>query len=202
MKNIYFMLALGLTLMGCQTHQKSLGSANINLNGNDKDSSANIAIEKMEDGILFKIDVKDDVIIGSNSNIYKNDMVELYFDLRPIRKRGINKYKKGVFKLDISPCFFANNANSLSYYPKTYQTKIPGIELKSNLTETGYYIELFMPNSGIKENHYIFKSYFYMDIAISDVDSNKDSQKISLSNKEKSWKYPFNFKKITLSENR
>ncbi len=187
-----------LLLTGCQTRTPVMGEKQVvcNINGDDADHSMDVVMNRCQEGLNIAITVRDDTIVGSHKRIYDNDMVELYFDFRPVRKRTINAYESGVVKLDLLPSFFTKNPDSIGYYPKFYKTVIPGICMKSRLTKTGYTIDVFIPNSGLRLHHYPLRDYLYVDYLLQDADPDQHSQPFSYSQKEKSWKYPFNFQKV------
>ena len=118
------------------------------------DCSSIAYLNKTPAGLLFTIEVTDDSIKTGNLESYMNDGVELYFDFRPARLRDRNIYESGVFQAVILPEPGKKEMAPIEWFPSSYQTGIPGTRAYTELRENGYVVQVTIPYSGLKRNHF------------------------------------------------
>jgi hypothetical protein len=120
------------------------------------------------------VEVNDDCLEGNGASPWQNDSVELYFDLRPSKTRGKDKYEKGVFQAIAVPCFAERGADKVSFYfGGGSPLSVPGTRMKSWINKgQGYGVSVFFPYEGLKKYHLMPEDEFNFDIAINDSDNN------------------------------
>jgi len=150
-----------------------------------------------ESGLFVRLEITDEDLYSDTSGKYTSDMIELYLDLRPYRLRKTNFYQEGVMQLLLKPFFHASEPNTISFFPTTYDTEIPGTELSSKRTGNGYAVELFMPAEGLKEKAYFPYNGFRMDVGVFDASPDSIRHYFWTGNNQ-NWKYPHNFADISL----
>lgn len=160
---------------------------------NTNDCSANTHLKITDSGIKISISVIDDDIVSGKNN---SDKIELYFDLRPLRLKKRNFYEPGVFQLIIN-----HNGEKIQYAPATYTSPLKNAEIDTQITEDGYIIKVFLPWTGLKENHYKVFYDFGFDFSVIDADSNQaDNTKMVYWGDDDNWRYPHNFKTVTIKK--
>ncbi len=162
------------------------------------DCSATAYLNKSTQGLLLTIFVRDDSVNTGNDVFYMNDGVELYFDFRPPRLRSHNYYEKGVAQAIILPQPGKKKAAPVSWYPKSYDSEIRGATAYTEVTDTGYLVQVNLPASGISRAHYWPRTEFYMDLAINDADTGRRESQIMWAGKADNWNKPHNFRSISL----
>lgn len=162
------------------------------------DCSGKVYINNPGNGLLITVEVTDDSVRTGNEASYQNDGIELYFDLRPERLRNRNLYEKGVFQAVIIPQPGEKNKAPISWYPEFYNSEVTGATAFTQLLPTGYIIQVFLPFSSLKMNHYWPRENFSFDIGINDADIlNRESQ-MMWKGKSDNWDNPSNFEPLTL----
>lgn len=173
------------------------------VDGHDKwsgpeDCSANIYVDRQPEGLLITVEVTDDVLMAKSESLHQNDGIELYIDMRPYRFRGKTYYSEGVFKIAILPKF-ASEAHAVEYYPESYPTQIPGLEVASKVTgDHNYTVQVFIPEEGMVVNNFPIKDEFRFDVGINDADADgmRESQ-LMWAGKADNWSNPSNFGSIS-----
>lgn len=165
----------------------------------ESDCSAMVWIEKMSMGLVVTVEVTDEVINAnvSKDEVYLNDSVELYLDLRPLRKQRPNEYSKGVFKAALAARF--DKPQEIDFYPDSSYA-VPGARGRVVQTENGYTAQFILPNKGLKEAHYTPRRTFGIDIAVNDSDKDKRESQIIYHGNDMNWDHPHNFARITPDE--
>ncbi len=170
-----------------------------NWNGT-KDCAATANLVLKENGLEISVFVTDDNLVANHPSFYQNDGVEIYLDLRPYRFRGENYYSQGVLKMNLIPGFSKTHPNEIDYYPKRYPVKIPGIQVNSKTTNTGYMISVFIPQKGLKANYGMLRNNFRFDLGINDTDNRKRETQIMWHGNANNWDNPANFGEINFDE--
>lgn len=165
-----------------------------------KDCSTHGYLNLTPAGLLFTIEVYDDSVKTGNPQPYLNDGVELYFDFRPPRLRENNFYQKGVFQAVILPDPGKNQLAPIEWYPKSYDSGIPGTRAYTELRDSGYVVQVSIPYSSLKRNHYWPRTHFYMDIAVNDADTGSRESQVMWAGKADNWNNPHNFKAVSFNE--
>ncbi len=163
------------------------------------DCSAHAYLNKTSAGLLFTIKVYDDSLKTGAEESYLNDGVELYFDFRPPRLRENNFYERGVFQAVILPEPGKKQIAPIEWFPKNYNSKIPGTRAYTELRDSGYVVQLSIPYSSLKRNHYWPRESFYMDVAINDADIDSRESQIMWAGERDNWNNPHNFKEISFT---
>ena len=162
------------------------------------DCSAMAYMNRTETGLLLTIRVQDDSVRTGNEFSYMNDGVEIYMDLRPPRLRKKNTYETGVFQAVVIPLPGKKNVAPIEWYPKNYKSDVTGATAWTQLFDSSYVVQLYLPYSSLKRNHFWPRTYFSIDIAINDADSvNRETQMI-WRGKADNWNSPLNFEPITV----
>ncbi len=163
-----------------------------------EDCSAQTSLYRHPEGLLIHVNVVDDqVSTHIDETIYQNDGIELYFDLRPYRLNTKKKYTPGVFQLTIVPGIGQADTDRINFYPAYYHAEVPGTEVISELTNEGYFIEVFLPYQGLSENHYLPGNQFKFDFAVNDADKEKRETVMIWAGKHDNWKNPNNFARVS-----
>ncbi|MCF8380368.1 MAG: sulfatase-like hydrolase/transferase [Bacteroidales bacterium] len=215
MKNGYIFIFISLLLLGsCSGFQgfDSESAIKIELkdsiqlvngleNWSGPDDCSSVAyLNKTPAGLLFTIEVFDDSIKTGNPASYMNDGVELYFDMRPPRLRERNIYQSGVFQAVILPEPGKKQMAPIEWFPSSYQTGIPGTRAYTELREKGYVVQVTIPYTGLKRNHFWPRTTFYMDVAINDADTGARESQIMWRGKNDNWNKPHNFAQVQFME--
>ncbi len=137
------------------------------------DLSYKCMLEKKENGFLVMVAVKDNIRWAKDENIqYRNDCIEIYFDVRPLKNRGNIKYEdRAVYQATVVPFYgMPKNSNTMTLRTAGKKIKVPdGCWVKSNAIPGGYKVEAFFPFSIFK---YKPDDEFNFDIGIIDYDGN------------------------------
>lgn len=165
-----------------------------------QDCSSHAYLNKTPTGFLFTIEVYDDSIKTGDSHSFMNDGIELYFDFRPPRLREKNKYEKGVFQAVILPEPGKKQIAPIEWFPKYYDTSVPGTRAYTELKDSGYVLQISIPYSGLKRHHFWPRKSFYMDVAINDADTGVRESQLMWKGKIDNWKKPDNFYKVQFNE--
>jgi arylsulfatase A-like enzyme len=165
-----------------------------------KDCSTHGYLNRSTGGLLFTIEVYDDSVKTGNAKPFQNDGVELYFDFRPPRLRENNFYQKGVFQAIILPDPGENQIAPIEWYPKSYDSGIPGTLAYTELRDSGYVVQVSIPYSSLKRNHYWPRTHFYMDIAVNDADTGIRESQIMWAGKVDNYLNPHNFKDVSFEK--
>lgn len=173
--------------------------------GNDawdgtQDCSAHAYLNKTTSGLLFTIEVYDDSVKTGNPESYMNDGVELYMDLRPPRLRENNYYEEGVFQAIILPDPGKKQIAPIEWYPKNYDSDIPGTRAFTELRDSGYVVQVSIPYSSLKRNHYWPRDHFYFDVAVNDADTGSRESQMMWAGGRDNWDNPHNFKDVAFEE--
>lgn len=199
-----YFLSLLIVLFLTQCRSKTLiqqfqicDSSNIivgkqNWNG-PKDCSAEINLYKLEKGMEVQLEVSDDELFENIKNPNKSDAIELYFDFRPLRKKIINQYMKGVMQIIVRPGF-KTHKDQVIFYPNNYQTFVPNTLVRTHWGKNHYSVNVYLPFDQLQQIHYLPCTFFAFDVSIIDVD--QDSLITNLcwhSKKDINWIYPDNF---------
>lgn len=166
-----------------------------------EDCSARAYLNKTSSSLLFTIEVFDDSLKSGAPESYMNDGVEVYFDLRPPRLREKNVYQPGVFQAVILPEPGKKQIAPIEWFPKSYETEIPGTRAYTELRDSGYVVQLSIPFSSLKRNHFWPRTEFYMDVAINDADTGRRESQIMWAGSSDNWNNPHNFKKVSFKDN-
>lgn len=164
------------------------------------DCSATAYLNKSNGGLLLTIEVKDDSVKTGNPQSYMNDGVELYFDLRPPRLRKNNFYEKGVFQAIILPEPGKKQVAPITWFPGYYETMVNGTKAYTQLRDSGYLVQVFLPYSALSRSHFWPRSIVHMDIAINDADTGNRESQIMWAGKADNWNNPVNFAPARLKE--
>lgn len=165
-----------------------------------EDCSATAYMNRTKTGLLLTIRVKDDSVRTGNEFSYMNDGVEIYMDLRPPRLIRRNAYEKGVFQAVIIPLPGKKNVAPIEWYPKNYNSEVTGASAWTQLFDSSYVVQVYLPFSSLKRNHFWPRSQFKMDIAINDADSVNRETQIMWRGKADNWNNPVNFSLVSLPE--
>jgi arylsulfatase A-like enzyme len=160
------------------------------------DCSSNAYLNKTPGGLLFTIEVFDDSIKTGQPQSYMNDGIELYFDLRPPRLRLKNSYEKGVFQAVILPEPGKKQIAPIEWFPKSYKTSIPGTMAYTELRDSGYVVQVSIPYSGLRRNHFWPRNNFYLDVAINDADTGARESQLMWKGENDNWNKPHNFEAV------
>ena len=211
MKKIkFFLLALLILITSCTGFRPFKNEEAIKIFINDssqlvmgaenwegpQDCSAHAYLNKTAAGLLFTIEVYDDSLKTEAGESYLNDGVEVYFDFRPPRLRENNFYQKGVFQAVIMPEPGKKQIAPIEWFPKNYDAKIPGTRSYTELHDSGYVVQLSIPYSSLKRNHYWPRNSFYMDVAINDADISSRESQLMWAGERDNWNNPHNFKAV------
>ncbi len=165
-----------------------------------EDCSAHGYLNKSANGLLFTIEVYDDSVKTGHPQPYMNDGIELYVDLRPPRLRENNFYQEGVFQAVILPDPGKKQIAPIEWYPKNYDSRIPGTIAYTELRDSGYVVQISIPYSGMKRKHYWPRESFYLDVAINDADTGSRESQLMWAGESDNWNNPHNFKKVAFDE--
>ncbi len=134
-----------------------------------EDLSFKVRLFRQEKGFLVVVMVTDDILWAENENVqHQNDCVEIYFDVRPPKQRGKDKYEPGVYHALIVPCFgMKKNANTMIFHFENDEPMPEGCRVKTNTTADGYRVEAFFPFTMFK---YEPEDEFNFDIGVIDYD--------------------------------
>jgi|GEM_PF-3358123 len=127
-------------------------------------------------GFRVIVVVKDDILWAKNDKIqHMNDCVEIYFDVRPGKKRGQSAYEKGVYHALIVP-WYGNpaNANTMIFHFKNDEKMPDGCWVKSSgIKDFGYRVEVYFPFSMFA---YPPDEEFNFDVGVIDFDSSNSGK--------------------------
>ncbi len=165
-----------------------------------EDCSAKAYLNKTTDGLMLTIAVRDDSVRTGNPQSYMNDGIELYLDLRPPRTRVHNYYEKGVFQAVILPEPGKKYVAPVSWYPQSYDTEIRGTTAYTQLSDTGYVVQVTLPYSGLSRAHYWPRSEIFLDIAVNDADTGRRESQIMWAGRADDWDHPHNFRSVVFPE--
>ncbi|MFW5645338.1 MAG: sulfatase-like hydrolase/transferase [Bacteroidota bacterium] len=166
-----------------------------------EDCSAHAYLNKTTAGLLFTIEVYDDSIRTGNPASYMNDGIELYMDLRPPRLRENNYYQQGVFQAVILPEPGKKQIAPVEWFPKNYDSSIPGTRAYTELRDSGYVVQVSIPYSSLRRKHYWPRNSFYFDVAINDADTGRRESQMMWAGESDNWKNPHNFANVSFDEN-
>lgn len=145
-----------------------------NWSGED-DLSYRCKLEKKDDGFQVTLAVRDNVLWAKNPDVdYKNDCIEIYFDVRPDKDRGKPGYEaRAVYQCTAIPFFGTpKRANTLTLRTGGQTVPTPReCVVRSNATPGGYSISVFIPFSIFK---YKPGEEFNFDIGIIDYDADNN----------------------------
>jgi arylsulfatase A-like enzyme len=164
------------------------------------DCSARAYLNKTNSTLLFTIEVYDDSLRTGAPESYMNDGVELYFDFRPPRLRENNFYQRGVFQAVILPEPGKKQLAPIEWFPKSYDSEIPGTRAYTELRDSGYVVQVSIPYSSLERNHYWPRNSFYMDVAINDADTGRRESQVMWAGGRDNWNNPHNFKQVAFKE--
>lgn len=213
---IFYFTALILVAGSCTTYQTFDRDKSIILKINDSsqvvmgsekwenqdDCSALVYINTLTNGFLITVEVTDDSVRTGNEASYQNDGLELYFDLRPIRLRKRNIYEKGVFQAVIIPQPGKRNVAPISWYPTHYKSEVTGATAFTQLFSKGYIVQVFLPFSSLRLNHFWPRQNFSFDIGINDADVLNRETQMMWKGKFDNYISPSNFEPIFLDSNK
>lgn len=165
------------------------------------DCSAKAYLNKTSSTLLFTIEVFDDSLRTGAAQSYMNDGVELYFDFRPPRLREHNYYQRGVFQAVILPEPGKKQLAPIEWFPKSYDSDIPGTRAYTELRDSGYVVQVSIPYTSLEKYHYWPRSKFYMDVAINDADTGRRESQIMWAGDSDNWDNPNNFKEVAFKKN-
>ena len=120
------------------------------------------------DAFLLAVDVTDDALHTNQELVFKNDSIEVYFDLRPKRTRGRAKYEKGVFQMLVQPNPKGGPAKIV--FPNKPDA-VPGVKAHTTIRKGGYRLVTLIPFKGLKKVHGLPGRRFHFDVGINDSDS-------------------------------
>ena len=121
-----------------------------------------------DSAFLLSVDVTDDVLRTDQELAFKNDSVEVYFDLRPAEDRGKAEYAKGVFQMIVVPNA-KGGAATISFPDKA--AAVPGVKAHTTVKKNGYRLAILIPFDGLKKAHRLPGRRFNFDVGINDCDS-------------------------------
>lgn len=165
-----------------------------------EDCSSHAYLNKTPGGLLFTIEVFDDSIKTGETASYMNDGVELYFDMRPPRLRERNIYERGVFQAVILPEPGKKKLAPITWFPSGYETSIPGTIAYTELRDSGYVLQVSIPYSGLRRNHFWPRKNFYLDVAINDADTGARESQLMWRGKSDNWNKPHNFEFVNFED--
>ncbi len=160
------------------------------------DCSSIAYLNKTPGGLLFTIEVFDDSLKTGQEQSYMNDGIELYFDFRPPRLRLKNSYEKGVFQAVILPEPGKKQIAPIEWFPGSYKTSIPGTMAYTELRDSGYVVQVSIPFSGLRRNHFWPRNNFFLDVAINDADTGARESQLMWKGKNDNWNKPHNFEAV------
>jgi hypothetical protein len=160
------------------------------------DCAARAFLNQTSQGMLLTIFVQDDSVKTGAPQAHMNDGVELYFDFRPPRLRRRNFYEAGVVQAIILPEPGKRQVAPITWFPQTYDSEIKSTDAYTELTDSGYLVQVNIPYFGIKRAHYWPRSKFFIDIAINDADTGQRESQIMWAGKADNWQRPHNFKAV------
>ncbi|MBN2641990.1 MAG: hypothetical protein JXR78_10065 [Victivallales bacterium] len=171
---------------------------NITLNSNnwsgEDDLSFRCKLEKKHDGFQVTLAIKDNVLWAKNANVdYRNDCIEIYFDVRPDKDRGKPGYEtRAVYQCTAVPFFGTpRRANTLTL--RTGGQAVPTPQecvVRSNATPGGYSISVFIPFSVFK---YKPGEEFNFDIGVIDYDADNNMTQMVWSGTKENYMNPTYF---------
>lgn len=164
------------------------------------DCSAHAYLNKTAGGLLFTVEVRDDSVRTGNTASYLNDGIELYFDFRPPRLRENNFYEKGVFQAVILPDPGKKQIAPIEWFPKGLDLDIPGTRAYTELRENGYVVQVSIPWSSLKRNHFWPRNSFFLDVAINDADTGRRESQLMWAGKSDNWNNPKNFRRVSFED--
>ncbi len=195
----WFMLILGISLSGVAAEKSViLDSADQVVDGvkqwsgpSDCSATATLSWEDAGD-VRIEITVIDDTLFSDGAQVYENDSVEVYMDLRPGKKRGKNWYDRGTFQLAVAADSgeAAWNQGPASMHELAM---VPGAEIQSVRTETGYTVSILLPAAGLKENHFPVEDGFNLAIGINDFDAAGARSQMMSDGAKNNWETPIGF---------
>ncbi len=162
-----------------------------------KTSSAVVTIDRRPEGLSVTFDVTDrELFVKPDDKIWMSDCVELYVDLRPYRERVLlNAYARGVFQIIAVP---PADGNPLRYEVISRGFPVPdGFTADGRLTDSGYQIQLFLPEMSFTEVHGPFRDTLYLDVALKDVHADGSSEALFWKGSNDNWQHPHNFAPVT-----
>ena len=165
-----------------------------------EDCSAHAYLNKTTSGLLFTIEVYDDSVKTGNPESYMNDGVELYIDMRPPRLRENNFYQKGVTQAVILPEPGKKQLAPIEWFPKNYDSGIPGTRAFTELRDSGYVVQVSIPYSSLRRKHYWPRNDFYFDVAINDADTGSRESQMMWAGARDNWDNPHNFASVSFEE--
>jgi lysophospholipase L1-like esterase len=136
------------------------------------DCSAMAWMSKDQAGIRVRVEVTDDVLQGSNVQPWDNDAVELHFDFRPLARRGTSVLEPGWFQLIALPAIGKTLANQAFIYALGKPgPAIPGLDVTSGLCAGGYWVEVFLPTTGLSATYGTPGEDFLFNYSVNDADA-------------------------------
>ncbi|NQT92138.1 MAG: metallophosphoesterase [Lentisphaerae bacterium] len=145
----------------------------------EKDASAKAFVVRLDDALVVRVKVIDDILRSDGRYNFQKDSVELYFDLRPEGQRGASKHARGVFQMLVPVDTKAKGPTAVKPQFGNPAAAFTGASAVSTVMPgKGYEIEIVIPFAGLKESHFLPGSEFNFDIGINDSDNiaNRDSQ--------------------------
>lgn len=196
MKNVFCGLFL-MVLVGCTGVRPYGGEGSIRIHLDGDESAAEVTLERLLGGLLVTYDVLDEELVAKpDEKIWMSDCVEFYADLRPYRERVLlNTYARGVFQVIAVP-----PVDGAPVRAELISRGFPvpeGFSATGRLTESGYMIQLFLPEKSFAEIHGSLKGTIYLDVALKDVDANAKQDLFWKGNGD-NWQHPSNFSPVTL----
>jgi len=112
------------------------------------DLSAEAMICRNDTGIILKVKVRDDnVLFSGGKYYYDNDSIQIYFDRRKDRYRGIAKATPGLYGFTVIPGTYDNSSTIKAVWTET--ENIDDIAVSTCLIEGGYEMLMHIPWNSI-----------------------------------------------------
>lgn len=198
MKKIIRALPLML-LTGCAGLKPFGGENSVKLDiPGTPDFSAVAILDRLPDGLLVTIHVNDrDLIVDPQKELWENDCVEFYADLRPYRERALlNQYAPGVFQVTVRP---PSGGVPADWTFGSVGLPVPeGFTAKAVQTKGGYTVQIFLPAESTREIHGPIRDTIYVDVAVNNVNADGSRTKIFWKGNRDNWQHPRNFAPVIL----